>query len=280
MPDSLTIQNGKIAVITEEGQRFERPEAQLVEMLRGELLPPLGAAALPDGVKFHEWRPPFLVVVHQQPPHVRQCRWIAPDSPKRFGPGVKYRKVRLSFPYALTFAVYFQKGNQLALAGGNELYFRNEPLRCRTDRVGFPALLNVSRIPTPQRDRAWICTQHLRCPPGSDWVGQLHALLEHTWNGGFNLSSEDHEGASWYGESKRAHADLHPVEQWEKATAANEAFGLGVPWLPAPLAVGELMEALLEEHRQALAAHGLPGAVPPKAGFGLIGRFLNHVQKK
>src|SRR5262249_58679481 len=114
MPDSLTIQNGKIAVVTEEGQRFERPEAQLVEMLRGELLPPLGAAALPDGVKFHEWRPPFLCLVHQLPPHVRQCRWIAPDSPKRFRAGGKYPKVRLSFPYALTFPAYFPQGKHPA----------------------------------------------------------------------------------------------------------------------------------------------------------------------
>jgi hypothetical protein len=278
MPDTLTIQNGKIAVLTEEGQRFERPEGQLVEMLRGELLPPLGTAALPDGVKFHDWQPPFLVVVHQQPPHVRQCRWIAADSPRRHGPGVKYRKVRLSFPYALTFAVYFARGKQLALTGCNELFFRNEPLRCRSDRVGFPALLNVSRIKTPQRDRAWICTQHLHCPPSSDWVAQLHALLEHTWNGGFNLSSEDHEGASWYGESKGVHADLHPVERWEQATAANEAFGLGVPWHPVPHTVGELMQALLEEHRQMQAANA--AAFGPKSAPSLIGRFINHVQKK
>src|SRR5437660_9301307 len=98
MADQLSIENGKVVLITEEGQRVERPEAQLVEMLRREFVPPLNERALPDGVKFCEWRPPLLLLVHQQPPHVRQCRWIADDSPSEYGPGTKYRKVRLSIP--------------------------------------------------------------------------------------------------------------------------------------------------------------------------------------
>src|SRR5207302_4525459 len=95
----LSIQNGKVMLTTDEGQQVERPEAQLVEMLRREILPPLNGTALPDGVKFLEWREPFMLLVHQLPPHVRQFRWIANDSPSRFGPGTKYRKVRLSIPY-------------------------------------------------------------------------------------------------------------------------------------------------------------------------------------
>src|SRR5947209_4816478 len=119
MPDHLTIQKGKVVITTEEGQQLERPEGQLLEMLRGEFVPPLRDAALPDGVKFHDWRPPYLVVVHQMPPHVRQFRWIANDSPVAYGPGTRYRKVRLSIPYAVTFAVYAQQGDHLFLAGAN-----------------------------------------------------------------------------------------------------------------------------------------------------------------
>ena len=63
MTDQLTIQNGKAVLVTEEGRKIERPEAQLVEMLRREILPPLNGAALPDGVKFVEWRDPFLLAV-------------------------------------------------------------------------------------------------------------------------------------------------------------------------------------------------------------------------
>lgn len=276
MADQLSIHNGKVVVTTEEGRRLEKSEAQLMEMLRREFVAPLGERALPDGVKFCEWRPPLLVLVHQQPPHVRQLRWIADDSPQEYGPGTTYRKVRLSIPYAITFAVYHQHGTRLVLGGANELYFRNEPLRARADRLGYPALLNISRIHTPKRERAWICTQYLHYPEGSDWSGQLHALLDHTWNGGFNLSSEHHEGASWYSASQGVHPNLHPIDRWEKATAASEAFALNVPWQPAPLSVQEVMDCLFEEHHKALAG----ATAKPKRGKkapGLIGRFLNFV---
>jgi hypothetical protein len=277
MPDQLTLKDGKVLLTTEEGQRVERPEADLVAMLRDEFVPPLGATALPDGVKFCEWRPPLMLIVHQLPPHVRQFRWIAPDSPAQFGPGTVYRKVRLSIPYAVTFALYAVQNGRSFLAGNNELYFRNEPLRGRDDRLGYPALLNVSRLVTPKRERTWVCTQYLQWRPETDWTGQLQALLEHTWNGGFNLSSEHHEGASWYGASKGVHPDLHPVERWEQASAANDAFALGVPWKPAPLTVAEVMDCLFEEHGQNVRAPAPKRKKPP----GLASRFMTYaVQQK
>ncbi len=278
MSDQLILRNGKAVLTTEEGQELERPESLLGDMLRQEYSPPLNGAAFPDGFKFHEWREPFYIVVHQTPPHVRQLRWIANDSPKKFGPGTKYRKVRLSLPYSITFAVFFQQGQGLFLGPSNELYFRNEPLKDKSDRLGYPALLNISKIPVGKRLKAWICTQYLKCPPGQDWIGQLHALLEHTWNGGFNLSSEHHEGASWWGESKGVHPDLHPVEKWEQATSAKESFALGVPWKPVSMTVGELMDCILEECTTGMAA-SLAKPKGKKPG-SIIQRFLNFAQKQ
>jgi hypothetical protein len=278
MGDQLTIHQETVVLTTEEGQQIERPEADLVQMLRGEFVPPLSGTALPDGVKFVEWRPPLLLVVHQTPPHVRQFRWIANDSPVPFGPGTKYRKARLSIPYAITFALYAQQGAGLFLTESNELYFRNEPLRARSDRLGYAALLNVSRIEAPLRDRAWICTQYLDYPDDADWTRQLQALLEHTWNGGFNLSSENHEGASWYGLSKGVHPELHPVERWERASAANDAFALSVQWRPVLLSVEEIMECLFLEYDQGHG--GAPGrAAKEKKGPSLVSRFLNFALK-
>src|SRR5262249_29620396 len=118
--------------------------------------------------------------------------------------------------------------------------------------------------------RSWICTQHLRHPPGADWTRQLNALLDHTWNGAFNLSSEAHEGASWYGKSKGIHPSLHPVEKWEQASAKDDAFYRQVPWVQSPLNVGELMVCIFEEHLAA-AARQRPN---------LVGRFVNFAQKK
>jgi hypothetical protein len=267
MGDQLLIENGKAVLTTEEGQRLERSEEQLLGMLRGEFVPPWGTSALPDGVKFYDWRPPTLVVVHQTPPHVRQVRWIAPDSPEPYGDEATYRKLRLSLPYVVTIAVYEENGT-LCLTARNELYFRNEPLRSLGDRLSYPALLNVSRVEHPLRESAWICTQYLNSPDGADWAGQLQALLEHTFNGGFNLSSEHHEGASWYGLSESVHVDLHPVERWQQASAADDVFALRVPWKPVPLTVGEVVEALF------LEGQAEQGPLPP-----LPSRFLNYAQR-
>jgi hypothetical protein len=219
MGDRLAIESGKVIVNTEEGVRLERPELELDAMYQEELTAPLNGTALPDGVKFHEWRRPFFLVVHQLPPMVRQLMWIANDSPSDFGPGTKYRKVRVSVPYGITFALYVKHGPQLHLTGANELYFRNEPLRTKQDKLGYPALLNISTIKAPGRTRCWICTQHLARKPGEDWTAQLRQLIEHTWHGAFNRSSERHEGQSSYGFSQGVHPHLHPVEKWEKATA-------------------------------------------------------------
>lgn len=277
MSDQLILTNGKIKLVTEEGQEFDREEAALGDMFRQEYTPPMNGTAFPDGIKFHEWREPFYLVVHQTPPHVRQLRWIANDSPKKYGPGTTYRKVRVSIPYSITFAVFFQNGTALSIGPSNELYFRNEPLKNKSDKLGYPALLNLSKIAIGKRHKAWICTQYLRCPAGADWVTQLHALLEHTWNGGFNLSSEHHEGASWYGESKDIR-DLHPVEKWEQATTAKESFALSVPWKPVPQTVGELMETILDECHHGLIA-GI-AKLKTKKPAGILQRFLNFAQKQ
>jgi hypothetical protein len=251
-------------------------------MVQQEVLPPLNGAALPDGIKFFKWSPPVLVVVHQMPPHVRQLRWIAEDSPKDFGPGTKYEIVRLSIPYAITFAPYFQCGDKLFLAGSNELYFRNEPLRNLDDKLGFPALLNISRINNGKRIVSWICTQYLRRAKSMDWCQQLDCLLEHTWNGAFNRSSERHEGQSMYGFSQGIHPDLHPVSRWCKATEASETFALSVPWKPVPQTVGELIDSILQEQRgggRIFALGQLPAALRKKGpSTSLVAQFINFAQ--
>jgi hypothetical protein len=273
MPDHIHVCGGKVVVTTEEGQRIERPESELLEMLRHELLPPLGRCALPDGLKLIHWRDPLLLLVHQMPPHVRRLRWITDDSPEDFGPGTRYRPVRLSIPYAITLALYQKHAAGLTLTHNNELYFRNEPLRSCDDRLCYPALLNVSRIAMPRRAKAWICTQHLHYPPQADWTEQFRALLEHTWNGGFNRSSERHEGQSFYGDAKGVHRDLHPVERWEQATARDETFALRVSWKAATLCLSELIDCILEENRQS-AAGWLGRVARDKPAPGLISRFL------
>lgn len=278
MADKLQIQNEKVVLTTDEGLRIERPAADIAEMFRRELLPPLNGSALPDGVKFVEWREPFLLIVHQLPWQVRRLRWIDNNSPAEYGPGTTYRNVRLSVPYAITFAVFCHRGGRLYLTDANEMYFRNSPLTSKNDRLGFPALLNISRIPTGKRERAWICTQYLHRGPQMSWTQQLTSLLDHTWNGGFNRSSEHHEGSSWYGYSLNVHPNLHPVEKWEEATAQDEAFGVSVPWKEVPHTVGELIDGILDEQRTAPTS-AMSRFVAPQASAGIVTRFINFAQK-
>jgi hypothetical protein len=293
MPDQLAISEGRAVLTTEEGRRLERSESDLTDMLEAQFRLPLDGVALPDGVKFIRWRRPLLVMVHQLPPMVRQLLWIKDGSPRDYGPGTEYRKVRLSMPYVVTFATYYGGDEGLYLLDRNELYFSNQPIRSDQDRLCFPALLNVSRIEAPGRVRSWICTQYLRRPPGSDWSGQLRALLDHIWNGGFNRSSEHHEGQSMYGFSQGVHPKIHPVKRWEKASR-DEAFALRVPWKPVPHSIAELMEMMLSEAQtdgqmaagplDSLDQHDLFGhhlrrrRSRPNSG-GIVAQFLNYVQR-
>jgi hypothetical protein len=277
--DQLLISTGHMTLTTDEGQKTQLPENELSEMMRTEFQAPIHGEALPDGVKFIEWKPPFLCVVHQLPPLVRQARWIADNSPVPFGPGTKFKTRRLSMPYAVTFAVYCKHGPYLSLIGYNELYFRNEPLKSREDTLGYPALLNVSRIDIKGRSRSWICTQYLECPAQAPWTVQLASLLDHTWNGAFNRSSEHHEGASWYGESIGIHKDLHPVSKWEKASKKNDSFSLGIPWKPVQHNVGQLIDAMLSECSGDVHARRL-SRVRGTSKSSIVARLMNYLQQE
>jgi hypothetical protein len=276
MSDRLTLEHGKATVTTEEGRTFEAPEAAFNEVLAAIFRPPLGGLLLPDGVKALYWSAPYLGVVHQLPPMCRTALWITDDSPADFGPGTKYRKVQLSFPYAITFATFVWHRGALHLTKHNELYFSNQPIRSEDDPLCFPALLNVSCIVAPNRTRSWVCTQNLEHREGLDWCSQIHALLEHTWNGAFNRSSERHEGESMYRFSQGIHAELHPVERWQEASRRNRAFALEVPWKPAPLKVGELARTMLEEqaHDPALSMLGMR-----MRRAGVVQQVIRRLQK-
>ena len=277
MPDRMTLENGKISVTTQEGASLDTTEAMLCEIMAQANSPPLGGQLLPDGIKGVFWDPPHMVLVHQASPKILPVTWISKDSPVDFGPGTQYRKVRLSFPYAITFAGFVQFRGGLHLTGHNELYFRNQPARCESDSLGFPALLNVSCINAGDRIRSWVCTQHLDHRNVRDWCGQLQALVNHIWNGAFNRSSERHEGRSMYQYSEGIHPDLHPVERWEEASRKNPGFVLDVPWKPAPLAIGDLARKMLAE----LAGQAGADAFGPRPRrVPLMTRLVRHLQKQ
>jgi len=263
MADKITIDGAKLLIETDEGKKVERPSTLLDDMYKAELLPLSDGIALPDGTKFIEHRGPLMLVAHQRPPHVRQARWIAPDSPSDYGHGTKYGKLRLSFPYSLTLALFQRSTNgQYVVTSRNELYFSNNPVTGKDSVVCYPGLLNVSVMKYGKRDATWICTQYLSATggkPDDHWTKTLEHLLDHTWNGGFNLSSEHHEGMSWYGKYK-GDKGIAPVENWQANTAKDDAFGLKVQWKPAGT-VGEIMDAILTENAGAAAQQSVASRI-------------------
>jgi len=255
-PPVITIEGSTVRAVTPEGQAATMEIAELARAL-GQQRMDTGSSALPDGVKAVLSQGPMTVWVHQTPPRVFQLKWIAADSPSRFGPGTVYRKVRIALPYLIVLAVFVPVDGTLQLSDWNECFFRTRPLDSLDDPLCFPALLNCSKFDPPDlRPLSWICTQHLdRRSLGreKDENGRLRAglrlLLHCLLDTGFNYSSEEHEASSWFTESTRADPRVASIEAWEEATRREPLFVLDVPWLPAGLSVREVVQRIFRLQR-------------------------------
>jgi hypothetical protein len=203
---------------------------------------------LAGGIRYLDSKGHTTIWVHETPPCVYSFKWIAADSPARFGPETKYRTVRIALPYLVVLAAF--EGDMLS--PHNECFFRTGPLRDDGDELLYPALLNCSKF-TPQEGRplSWICTAKI---DPSQFLGQsdprqrmragfkalMHCLLET----GFNYSSEDHEGSSWFTESTGCDPRVSTVESWEKATEENPLFVLDVEWLKTGLTLRQMIDRM------------------------------------
>jgi hypothetical protein len=218
-----------------------------------------GNIVLPTGVKMVMSKGTFTIWVYEMPPHVENLKWIAADSPAMYGPGAKYRQVRLALPYTVIMALFHGDGNGrnpgTCLSQMNECFFRNEPLKSPEDELFYPALLNCSRFPNTTQPLSWICTQHLSFPKIWDQKDAnarmrmgLTKLKHCLFETGFNLSSDVHELASWFTETTKAEVDkrLATVEKWQEASKENPLFVLDVPWLKTGKSVKQVAERMFK----------------------------------
>ncbi len=246
----ISIEGGMVTATSPEGATDQMP---LDQFLR-ELAPTqsdFGQVALPPGTRSRlipSRR--HAVLVHETAPRVHNFRWIAGDSPKKFGPGTTYREVRIALPYVIVVVVLRRGQNgRLSLSEANECFFSNQPLKTLDQPLSYPALLNCSKFTPPDgKPLSWICTQHLkheRRPhdrdPSKQLWGEVRALLRCLFETGFNYSSEHHEGSSWFTESTKIDPRIQTVEAWEKATECNKSFVLDLPWLPTGLTASEIV---------------------------------------
>lgn len=208
------------------------------------------SVVLSFGVKAVLSQGPMTLVVWEKPPHIARLSWIRSDSPRPYGGGTTYRNVRIALPYLVIMAMFIRCNNgRLALQiESNECFFRNEPLRSLDDELSYPALLNCSVMRGDHSPLAWICTQYLKAKPAKrlDDGGLLAAGLEAVryclLETSFNLSSEHHEGNSWFGVSRTKIKEVSSVEKWEEETKADPLFAIRVPWLPTKHTVAQFAE--------------------------------------
>ncbi len=251
--DKVHIEGPEARATSPEGRSFAMPLQELMAKLHPRRFDS-GDLILPDGVKAVRSEGPITIVVHETSPQVYSLKWIADDSAAPFGSGAKYRTVRIALPYLVTLLV-FRNGSAaqpLTLSEFSECFFRVAPLESFEDELLYPALLNCSKFTPPEgRPLSWICTQHLnfssvnREPTPAKRVragfrALRHCLLET----GFNYSSENHEGASWFGESRGVDERISAVERWQEATAEDPLFVLEVPWLKTGLSLGQIVERI------------------------------------
>jgi hypothetical protein len=251
----IQIDGTEVQAISPEGKTASMPLPDFMNKLTPRRLDS-GDIIYPDGVKALRAEGGVTIVVHQTCPQVHSFKWIAKDSPAPFGSGAKYRNVRIGLPYLVTLAV-FRNGPGTGgpmLSEFNECFFRTAPLESFDDELFYPALLNCSKFTPPDgRPLSWICTQHLNLaalakePISSRRVRQslrilMHCLLET----GFNYSSENHEGSSWFTESIQVDPRVSTVDAWQDATTADPLFVLEVPWLKTGHALGQVTQRIFK----------------------------------
>lgn len=241
----LTVATDHVSHVSPEGQLFDMPLDNWLGLVREQLLDSC-TGMLPPGVRWVKQRGRHTIWVGEFPPMVRTVRWIASNSPAPYGPQATYTMRTLAWPYTVVLAV-FDSGLLTAM---NECYFRTAPLVSADDELCYPSLLNVSKFnPPDKKPLTWICTQHLDYRPihsESNVIRRMEIgwrlLCQTLFDASFNLSSEHHEGSSWFSESKRVDKRLSTVERWEEETRKKSLFILEVPFLKTGYTLAQIVE--------------------------------------
>ncbi len=224
---------------------------------------------IPEGMRFIQRRGNATVVVLEEKPQVRTVRWLADDSPVPFGKGAVYRTVRLAFPFVV-FVIVFNDGR---LTGVQQCFYRVEPIGSLDDMLYFPNLYNCARTP-PGRGplmESWLCLVNLNADLGRlSWAGRLQQVHQHIWGGGFNRSSEVHEGNSLW-QTMKPDPRLSTVDRWAEESLKDPFFVLSVPWRPAGKTVRQAASEMLS---MVAPCH------PIKDASGLMGAMISRPKRR
>lgn len=167
-----------------------------------------------------------------------------------------YQDMRLATPFVIL---------KVPLKGGvvqntAELFYRNEPARSIDDELFWSNLLNVS--PNSYGVLAWVCTQFLWNVLKDKSFGykpvdkgkyreidQVDALVKHIFDGGFNRSSEGHEGASCFSKACDRLKDGRVTDfaRWQTESVKDPTFMTTVKWEPTGITIRQLIDKTLKQ---------------------------------
>ncbi len=203
----------------------------------------LAEQPIPDNVKWIVRAGNVEVYIVELKPELRSIKWLADNSPSPYGPQATYTQRRLATPYVILKAPF--RGG--ALQGKVELFYRNLPLTSLDDDLCHCNLLNVSIAKRITDCDAWFCTQYLDVSGMKGPADILTGVLNHVWGGGFNQSSEHHEGTSGFSlaQKQKIDARVTDVNKWEKESDKDPRFVLDVDWHPANTTPRKLIEGTL-----------------------------------
>ena len=264
-------------VITGDRAKFASSTMELTRLLeRATPAMNTGPLVLPAGIKSVLSQGPITILLYEQAPSIQRLSWIAANSPSPYGPGTKYRWVKIALPYLLVAAVFARDAlGYPVLIGKDECFFRNEPLRSMDDELCYPGLLNCSLwnngVPLPNTPLSWICTQHLKSDPkmksdniGDRYQGGFEAVRYCLLETSFNMSSEHHEGNSWFSKTKQVDPRIATIEKWQENTEKDPMFVLDVPWIKTGHSVAQFAQRIFKQHA------GGGGSVKSAADLGRI----------
>lgn len=245
MSEKIILQGSEARVTGGDGAEAKADLETFIHNLCQANLQGFDPESLADNVKWKVVSGPATVCIVELKPQLRRLMWIAKNSPVPYGPTAVYQERRLATPY-IVLKVPFLKGK---IIGRAELFYRNEPLRTLGDQLYWSNLLNVS--PNAYGCIAWVCTQYLgseKVQPGI--TGGLDALVHHLFGGGFNQSSERHEGASAFSKAQSDRIDprVTDADRWEAESVKDPRFVLSVRWKPIGMTVGQLIQTELAKN--------------------------------
>ncbi len=246
MSEQITIRGDQAELVDDMAGFYSIPVEKMSEGIADSTVQGMTREPVPDNVKWHIRAGRLSIFIVQLTPEVRYIKWLADDSPAPFGPEATYVHRCLATPYVVLKVPFLGQ----RIIPRIEVFYRNRPIKnLDRTRLYWPNLYNVSV--NAYECTAWYCSQHLhelRRP--LKYQTGLEAISHHLFGGGFNASSEHHEGLSTFGLYAQGKADprITDVKRWEEASRENPRFVLSVKWQSAGLTVKELLDRELAFH--------------------------------